>query len=604
MQLIDLKKEFHKGHYAEVIRAAEGVNRDDSWSPWLAPVVGSLAFLGRLAEAESLVAHGQGRVDIAEAIEARFYLVVALSRASRKLEAEHYQSLNVAALELDPSAISIFFTKQGQAIQHYFRGEFKRAEEFAGEALSAAVGALSIWGRMLATDLLGHLQVYLGRIHAGLRSLALADEWSKAVDNAATTRAVEISVLLYRSQFGIRADSCVRDLQRAAQRLGTEEKDNYSAASLYLELGHQFTRRAEFAKAERVLTQANELIFTHQLARQESLLYFRWAQLSYLRGKDLEALAQVNSGMRGISGDSDPALAIHGWGLERKIFAAIGQTENPFMRSRHQALFVKTADFDGARHRQILGREAGQFIALHSEDTVGALVDQVAEARNSKLTKSLAREVIDQHLRWLLFEHPMGLKRGKKEIRFDLVPNTLILSSPELGVETLSLGRKRTPIRILEALAQGPLSKADLFVLIWKRKFVPHLHASTLYAAIQSARKLLGSFQDWLVTTDSGYRLHSGVEVSEPQRSRGLTTRSQSSRPRLETLSDWDSRMNYRQHTALKQLERDESIGVGDYVDLFKVSAMTAFRDLDQLVKLGFLSRRGKARLTRYFKIE
>ena len=31
---------------------------------------------------------------------------------------------------------------------------------------------------------------------------------------------------------------------------------------------------------------------------------------------------------------------------------------------------------------------------------------------------------------------------------------------------------------------------------------------------------------------------------------------------------------------------------------------MTAFRDLDQLVKLGFLSRRGKARLTRYFKIE
>ena len=58
--------------------------------------------------------------------------------------------------------------------------------------------------------------------------------------------------------------------------------------------------------------------------------------------------------------------------------------------------------------------------------------------------------------------------------------------------------------------------------------------------------------------------------------------------------------LNKRQLKILKYLQKISQIKREEYVEIMEVSTMTAYRDLDELVKKGLLKVSGQGRSTRY----
>jgi len=119
-----------------------------------------------------------------------------------------------------------------------------------------------------------------------------------------------------------------------------------------------------------------------------------------------------------------------------------------------------------------------------------------------------------------------------------------------------------------------------------------------------SLRKLLGSRSAWIVTGETGYALLPGVRLLEMGReeelrrvwARGEREARSAPRSAVPELS-----LNHRQLTILNRAWKpNDSISVPEYRALFRVSEITALRDLAGLHRQGLMIRVGRARATRY----
>src|SRR5262249_26725414 len=153
----------------------------------------------------------------------------------------------------------------------------------------------------------------------------------------------------------------------------------------------------------------------------------------------------------------------------------------------------------------------------------------------------------------------------------------------------VSHSRGLTPLlkSLLLKLTLGPQSKESLILHIWKYPvYHPSHHDHVVYQAVTSLRRLFNEHADWIETTEVGYKLSAKVTVrsSVPETAPRIENN-----PSKLTLQ----RLNYRQIGFLRQMKDDEFASVHEYRKKFKVSEITACRDLSGLFAQGFLLRVG-----------
>jgi tetratricopeptide (TPR) repeat protein len=589
-----LKKAFYCGDYKRVL----SLSLDAGEGRWdikqdAGVVLGALVFLGRVEEAKALYDLYRSRFSQEILTECRFFLGLGLARRSEYAEARRYFGENLREHpRKDPK--SRFFAYQGIAFFRYFCGRWRESARAADRAFRAAIEAQFFYGRVLSSDLRGHIAIQTENVSAGFRNLIEAEDLARKLGNEAVAEAIEISILTYEAQYGLNfRKSGAAITTRLAQRLKQMSvQDTYSRASLLLELSRQFLLRGKAEDAERVLDQASQIIYMNQNRRQEVTLNLRYAYLCKLRGDYSRGLSFVQSAKRALDPRIDHALELAVLGQELALLRSFPSTDwsgraDETLKKIHE----KSVRYGGSINRQMIARageptakSTGKSAPDISGDAIGTLKNLIHRDPPCALGA-----VMESGMLTFLYE-VLSLAPDKSTIYLDLQPAAVTVF--DRGHVEHKKGLTPLSKSLLQALANHQGSKEELVRSIWGYSYHPLRHDPMVYSAIAGLRKLLSSRAQWIETTEKGYRLASEVELKITGQ-----TRTEGER----TLVNWGkSELNHRQIRLLDRLKSKEFVGVQEYRKLFKVSEVTAFRDLAAMHRSGHMVRVGRARATRY----
>ncbi|HEY8279202.1 MAG TPA: DeoR family transcriptional regulator [Bdellovibrionota bacterium] len=544
----------------------------------LPAVVGALCFLGRSEEAIALLKKREKELSPAALIECRFFLGLAALRVSRFRDAKsHFQS-NYAELDRKPGGRAGFFIYQGLALYRFYTA--RNARKAAKEALAQALSGDFTYGRVLAGDLLAHVQIQKGMEDAGIAGLEQAVQLAAKLGNAGLVAAISTSVILRKARsgrLGIQATELLREHLKSAPFA-----DTYSRANLCLEIARQEMLKGSLSEASHALKEALQQVYANGLKRQEAALNLAFAQLFYLQGRTTEALSFLSSARKDLHDERHHSLRRAADGLEAKLRRNLDLPPLPACESLDAA--------GDSVQRRMEGRAL-----LKDSAQLTTSGDQVADLKDrAKLQiPGTVEAVLESGYLGILLDC-LPISRGTESIALDLMPGTLTTFSME-GIHHVQLGKSRLTRNLLWNLSRGERSKEQLVSAVWGYEYHPLRHDPLIYSAVQAARKALGLHASWLEATEHGYRLKAGVRIQSFQ------AKVESKMEPLPVVNEQGS-LNHRQILALRDLEENGTLNVEAYRKRFEVSKVTASRDLAELVEMKFVRRVGRARATHYMK--
>lgn len=594
-----IRRRFYAGDYAGVLKLLARRTRSHKNA---SIEVGALVFTGDLREAEGVFRkafpdagrrrkgpsrHRSKTALTHEEAEARFFLGIGLVRSSENARGASLFGLNLSRARLNmrskSGAIPRFYALQGAAFYRFFQGRYRTSAAHAEKALIAASEADFHYGRILALDLLAHSLCQLGQISRGLRQFDKAEEIARRVGNGGIVDAIRISKLRFRCQYGILLDSAEHELDRALQTL--EPTDTYSQVELKLELARQLVLRGRNHRARRLLDQFGEEVHRHRNLRQTSVYQHRVAHSLYLMGEPSAALTLARSA-RGLL---DPRM-------DRVYLAQLQGLEDKIRGITHS---VQDSGLDCIDSRI---RSRAWAPQVDSEDIIGNWMDRAVHEREGAVL-GLVKAGLNG-----LIPRALGLETSDSVFILGPVKGMVILSC-EGDVRVIHEGWSPSLTRLIQALASSTFrSKEELIRAAWGYDaYHPERHDGLLHGSLARIRKLLGEFSAWVEVSESGYRLQPLVRIVDSHLNASKPSQEESARPeRLQpqpvapTLRQADSIWNVRQFQALQLMKQGVFLGVTEYSQKFRVSKITASRDLGSLHVAGAVRKFGRARATHY----
>jgi DNA-binding winged helix-turn-helix (wHTH) protein len=554
----------------------------------LAFIVGALCFLGRSNEAEILFQQDEHRLSRLKKIQCRFFLGIGLARISKYSDAKRYFAINLAELRHAVTHEEEFYIFQGASFYRYFSGRWKVALRGVERAFQAAIRSDFLYGRVLSSDLRGHLLVQTGQVHAGIAALKDAQKLARTMRNKSIAEGVDSSIVAYEGQFGLTPKTMVQTLKKSVKAASTIQ-DTFSQSELLLELARQQLIRGKFLEASTCLDRAGQLIYSHQNRRQEAELNLRYAYLCYLNGDPAKGLSFLQSGKRALDPAVDHALRLSLMGMEHRLVKALN------MKARESVLEAElrtqSALYGGVVNQRIVGRITGSVVdrEVFAGDPMGDIQDLLSK------DFGLAVNAILQSQYYSLFYEILPVEKGSQILYLDLDAHSMTLFDRN-GVDHQT-GLTSLLRSFLNQLASGQKSKEELIRSVWKYPSYHSLrHDSVIYQAVTALRRLLDDRAEWIQNTELGYRLAPGVQIRFHERAERAHAGKKSIPQKAQESED----LNSRQISFLRKLKPQDFVTVHDYRKLFKVSEITATRDLSALHSRGLVVRVGRARATKY----
>jgi tetratricopeptide (TPR) repeat protein len=568
-------------------------------------IVGSLTFLGRIDEAQLLFERYKDSMSNDAVSGCRFFLGIALCRQSQYDKAKSYFITNLReSAKVSPSIVH-FYAFQGVGFYRFFCGRFSNALYSAKRAFHAALISEFTYGKFLASDLIGHALIQTGQISAGLKMLSESLRYSKYLGGEAD-EGVRISEACYHAMFGFSPEKDIEVLQSLSKRLSTQ--DSYSHASLLLEMGRQYTLRGQLKASQEALNRACRFVYSSGHRRQGVTLNLRYAQNLMISGDMHQALNLIRSTLKELDSRVDKALELQVLGLELKLREKLGLTApGGCLQARVKKLTQYTGMGIGKR---IQSRTYSQNTALHAfgEDPLGDLMDKL---KASDLHTDGYVETVLRSGYLSLLQDRLGVLPQDSVLYFDLIPDSILMhSAGEWFFQ--SKGVSPTIRSLARVLNTGECSKEQLIEKVWRYKYDRLRHDTLVYPAISRFRQMLGPFANWLEATEDGYRFSTQINVHFHQDNivKANAKKRMVVDPQLVQIPISDiapaagapepEMLNFRQLTFLRELKSTDFVDVQAYKKKFKISKITATRDLSQLHQLDFLRRVGKGRATKY----
>ncbi len=236
------------------------------------------------------------------------------------------------------------------------------------------------------------------------------------------------------------------------------------------------------------------------------------------------------------------------------------------------------------------------------KDPLGDLLDDLRDAQYSREEKL---ERIERHGYWTFAYEVLEIPRDMPCLVLNALPG-LILVFDHGQVEAHKLQLHSQISKLFQILAHGETNREDLVSGLWGYAYNPLRHDTLIYGLMSRVRSLLGTAEDYLVSSESGsYSLRSDFRVIQMASSwqERMVMENIEAKERLPVLAipELFQDINHRQRKIMRYLEQNEEIDLGVCLSLFDdVSKITISRDLSQLVDRKFLVRTGRARNTSY----
>lgn len=584
---------YYQGKYKEVLsivgRAPLDVRNED-FEIKTSFQVGALVFLGEFQEAKIIFERAVKLTNpsLVFIVRSRFFLGVGCVRRSDYAAAKFYFAQNILAKkkclnskDRDLAEIS-FYALQGSAFFKFFRGQFRRTVGLAEQAYAVAFEGRFKYGQILSLDLLGHSFCMLGSVRRGTFELEKALGLAKGLGNGSIEAALSVSLEKYRAQFGLDLQNSIGHLYEAIRSLSSE--DVYSKSELYLELIRQLILRGQGRAAQKIIEKVGSLIYQHQNKRHSAIFNLRYSHLLLLRGDPQAALALSNALRGNLDPKVDIVIARQADGLSRKIREHLGHdTESDISLSAGNS--ANSID-ERIQRRHFI--DSVSFSNL-GEDPLGDILDRIrVEGKN------LFYEIKKLGLFGLL-PKVLNIPLGSLGIYLGPSRGEMLIVN---GADVVCLDHGITgPIKKLILCLAGPdyKSKELLIEKVWNYTYNSSIHDSLLHATIGKLRNLLGDCAGWVEWSNNGYRLANNISVFGVGSSAETVKSSETPDPMSVNLD-----LNYRQIEVLQALRPGKFINVKEYTQIYKVSSMTACRDLSYLHRTGRLLRIGRGRATGY----
>jgi DNA-binding winged helix-turn-helix (wHTH) protein len=575
---------FKSGQYRAVVEVLlDRPNSATARKRYIASLIASLSFLGRIEEASDLYdLVAKKSKNPSDRIASRFYLAIGFTRRSEYSHAQKLFEQNEK--EAGKSAIDKFFVHQGRVFFRFYTGRLAGCLAEARSARKWAVASKDLLARGLATDALGLVQLREGEIHAGLQHLREAERLALRLGNKNTAGAIRITAQLYEWEFGLQTES-LAELEAAFRAEGPE--NNFSHASLGLELARQHTVRGNFAAASRVLEQVAPDIYGSQNRRQEILLNLRLAELAGRRGEFFQSRHFLWFCRRLLHREVDGTFELAALGIERKLALAEGLSASGIEKK-----WGELAEYSSTRDRNLKVRLG--FLGAEKEnpeDKVHSILRraQLGSSPEARLAPLLEAGFLAEAALAL------GLPPGPNSLA--ILPKGFLVQNKE-GISWKPEALSSLQHKLCRVLGTGQeVSKGALVQRAWGYTYDSLRHDSMVYAALSALRKTLGPAGAWLHPTENGYRLEAKVIWGAADNSPNSLPA-----PAKDALvaDDLVARFNHRQIEILEWIRTVRFVSVNDCRKKFGVSEITALRDIGGLRREGYVVRIGKARATRY----
>lgn len=562
---IDKSLEFllFSGDYDAVIeRTSRSV--DPATMPAL---VGALALSGRLDEARSAFrAFSADRPPAEEVTQARFFLVAGLCHAGQVV-----QALRLVRASLDdltgPTGRTRFWIWQGLALVRFFEGRFRRARAAGRKALASAMEASFPYARVLSLDLLAHVLLYTGELHAGMRLLDQAAKLAETLgykENAITLRT---SAVVYRLQY-LLADvgEAIGETEEALAAPGVSY---FTRRNGLVELAKAWALHGHGDRAQQALEEARRIALPGSDRRGKS----RWllAQgLVLATSRGSEPAREVLMEARGTAGQQRTLIAE--LGFVEGVFVAVGADRRRELGAIARETGIQRAQIAAAH---LAGEDLPQPASV--EDGLGRILLRCWRAEPAERIASLRQAGLLGLVPWAL-----DLEPGRR----------LILTQEHLITESrgnvASLPAPTGPsLRVLLAIRDGFRTREDLAETVWGLgRYNPSKHSAVINTAVS---RLRGSFVEpsWLVTHEEGYHLAEGVEMVTLEAG-VITSEAASPPPPTE------------EQSVVDLLHRQGARSSAEMARALHMSPSSALRLLRKLMEDGKVRRTGSGRATRY----
>jgi hypothetical protein len=567
-----MKELLYKGHYKNILDLNQSTPSTES----LLSKIGALCFMGRVEEAESLYLTQKINL-LSDRIEARFFLAMGLIRTSEYPRARKYLGENLRYIKgVKKNHTALFYIYQGLAFYRYFCGKWELALLTAQKAYREALIADFAYGKILSSDLRGHLLVQVANVDEGIKELVITSKLCRDFGNTSIAEACDISILSYQAQYGLKPEKIIHEIKQKLKSL--KANDTYSKSSLLLELTRQLIIRGQILEVQPLLDEASRIIYMFRNRRQEAVLNLRWAYLSLLANDLYRALSFTQSSLRDLDLEVDRVIELSALGLQLRILENLPLTKEKVALIKE--LKLKSISYGGCVHKQILQRYSKKHFPNTSNYTGDRINQIINENEPSKIISSGY---------FLFLYQALKIPLGEKVIHFNIASSEIILLSS--GQIHILSNLTATLKKFLENIVNGINLKEEIIRNVWGYQYHPLRHDPLIYNTVLNLRKRLGSFASWLETTETGYRLLPGIQVKV------LNT---IDKPAIIQSVNLSAHLNHRQLNFLKKLKADVFIHVKKYQEQYGISEITACRDLAMLQREGYVVRVGRARATRY----
>ncbi len=593
-----IAEKFYSGLYADIV--AELIDSPTSkrlTAPDAVYATGSLSFLGRTDEADAIFDANQRQMTLRESMESRFYLVLAHRRLRKKSSTRKASLILVSMFkDLRLSGSSDDFVKYfffcSLAFFRYTDTRLTQALKWARKAYDHAFRAQFSFGRLVGYDLMGHAQLNLGEIRAGIKNLNNSSAIADALGRGAIRQSTEVSLRLYRSTFGLdRASVLLAELEGAIRASSFE--NSYTLANLYIELARLQILSGSGHIAEQSLKEAGDWVYKLDQPFFDANLSFRYAHLACLKGDYKKALELVRSAKMRVSEANDAAMETRILGLEAKILLQSGKTtESETLAGEIRHLEAKSGLLLARRINERLGISPREDIR-RGEDLLGDLMDDLAYHATD-----IRERILDSGFLGLI-PSLIEVPQFSQAILFGYLGDSVtILAKGHVRHEPdgwPDLVKKL----FLALAAQSELNKEEITVKVWNQVYNPLRHDPLIYALVARARKMLEPYDAWLTVNDGKYLIDQAITI------RDISQKITAPQNRPHVASELLARhpdLSARHAKIMDLCEQMGNITNKDVCDAFKTTEVTAGRDLTELVKKGLLRRLGKGRATSYAK--
>ena len=601
---------FASGKHSEIL---ELTLDDPLWQkqksdlPW---IMGALVFLGKLDEAEALyqLIFAKGDTSAASADQAalaHFFLSLGHARVSAypRASAEIRKIFHLR----HSSSLARFCFWQASAFNWSLSSRYFRSRSSATFALKHSVLAGHPFFRLISLDLLGHAFVRTGEVSQGLAKFTEAQNLARKIGNGGFLESLEVSHLIFKVMHSADTSANITLLKTKLEKVKVE--DNYTKASIGLELVRQLTLSGNLMEAEANLQSIRERIFRFGHRRQKATAFHRHAQILRLRGQWEECFSHLDQAEKELDFKKDLSQKLEISGLRLQVQKELSSVSRAELNPRIAALFkahekkhsLKSLEKEVLRLTQLTGsgvarswwsRHKGQT-STASDDDVGTLLSQLLSFKREGQLQS-AFDALLRAGALSLFPEFLCRPRGETALHLGFSRNVGIWEGNVFCLKGKLGSFSKAFLKLIEG--GSPVGKKEVVESLWGFRYRPEIHDPKVYVLVSRVRASLGNLAHIVVHSDHVYKLGDRCLILDHAASR----KSPAEVEILRKEELFSASFSGRQMRILEWSQTAPIVSSRAVCQEFGVSKATATRDLCELSNAGCFVPLGNGRGTEY----